>query len=337
MSDKNNEAWAIKRAIYDMMDRNLLEVPNKKTMMNFIKDNISNDDLFTLCSLLEIEDNKLSVDFLTECYFNNLKQNSDLPIFNEREILNQRDSVLTESDGESEKIPLTAKDIHLMIKKYGTLAVAGFLAKKYFSGNKAQRKEVLKIIASLDHSYDKTIKASFFKKIAPKSRTFRKTSKDIWKNPWTGTGKALKTAKITTKKAIKDTISQIPPRVKKRGKISLIVTGVVGAMTGAYFAYKYYMDTKNARSACQKFKGKQKDICILKYQIAASETALSVLQNSKSKCSQSNNPEKCIYGINQAIWKWQQRKVKYLAKLSKLSGKPTEEVSKKVPKKESPF
>jgi len=263
-----NTNWAIRHAIFDMVETNLLEVPNKKQMLNFIKDDISKEDLFELYNMMKNEDNQ-SCEFLKECYYNNLKQNSKLSIFNESIILKQRDNVLMEA--EEEKIPITIKDIGLLLKRYGPIGVGLHLANVWFTGTKEQRIQMKRVVAQAGKKYDQQINATFLRRILPQSKTFKK----VLTNPITG---PRDIAKDTLKKIGKEKTNLFSkhPGIKRSGKYVRIGISIAAALAGAYHAYKYYMDNKKVWEVCKRFKGKQNTICILKFKIAALATAIAI-------------------------------------------------------------
>jgi len=335
----NNKDWSIRHAIFDMIDTNLMEVPNKKQMMNFIKEDISEEDLFKLYDMMTHEDLLIqSSQFLKECYYNHLKENSDLPIFNVPDILNKRDIILTEA--EEEKLPrgLTAEDIGLLIKKYGVYSAGIYLATKYATLTKEQKEDLKRAVRAASKRYDEQISSTFFKHILPKSRIIRTA---VTKPLTHGPGLIMKHMWRKSKKDLPSEFKKfksLHPGIKILGKFAAAGLTITGAIAASYLSYKNYMENKKARQFCTKFKGKQNTICMLKFKIAASDEAIDKLQEAKSGCSQKSDPEKCTYSMNREIWKWQRRKQKYLLKLKQLTGEAAKEQREKpVGKKESPF
>lgn len=328
----NNKDWSIRHAIFDMIDTNLMEVPNKKQIMNFIKEDISKENLLKLYDMMTHEDLLIqSSQFLKECYYNHLKENSDLPIFNMSDILNQRDTILTEAD--EEKKPLTSKDIELLVKKYGILGAAAYLVRMRY----VKPSDYKKIVKKLTTDYKGIKKGTVAGHVLPSIKTAGEIKKDILKHPFGGSYRAAKQVKQHLQTKGKEFLTK-HPSVTKSGKYVLMTTGITGAIAASYFAYRHYLDNKKARQVCQNFSGKQRSICMIKFKISASDEAIDKLQEAKSGCSQKSDPEKCTYSINRELWKWQRRKQKYLIKLRQLTGEAAKEQREKPQeKKESPF
>ncbi|MCX6723179.1 MAG: hypothetical protein NT094_03920 [Candidatus Staskawiczbacteria bacterium] len=307
MNDNTN--WAIRHAIYDMIETNLLSVPNKKQILNFIKDDISNENLFKLYTMMENEVLEMRAGaFLKECYYNHLAQNNDLSIFNESNILEKRDQVLMEAEGKESpaKVGMTPDDIVLLAKRIGGPATALYLAKMYFIGTPSERKRLKNAVAKLSSIYDKTIKNLFLRNILNPSKNIKSLMKEKEKEGYlSGIGNVLRQTGQNVKTAAQTFNLKHSKGLGTLRKYTGITAGITAAVAGSYLAYKNYMENKKAREFCTKFKGKQNTICMLKFKIQASDAAIEKLQQAKSGCTQKSDPEKCIYGLNRELWKWQ--------------------------------
>mgnify|MGYP001431390638 CR=1 FL=1 len=95
------------------------------------------------------------------------------------------------------------------------------------------------------------------------------------------------------------------PRAKKTKPMNLkgvyVAALVAVVLIASYKIYKMYL-SKAARS-CSNFKGNEKQICMLSYQIKAHQKEITVLEQSLSKADTTNDPEKFRNVISQRIQK----------------------------------
>jgi hypothetical protein len=91
----------------------------------------------------------------------------------------------------------------------------------------------------------------------------------------------------------------IDPSVMSRGKkiVSGVGIGIGVAVLIATLTTVAYKTYKNVLSAgarvCKDKKGKEKDLCIIKYQIKAELEKIKIYKNNLKKCNNTNNLEKC--------------------------------------------
>jgi len=79
----------------------------------------------------------------------------------------------------------------------------------------------------------------------------------------------------------------------------------IALVVAAFYAYKRFFS--QAARACSGRSGIDKTVCMRKFKIAGCQAAIKMLEQGKSKCRGTKDPQKCIIKIDNKIARWQKR------------------------------
>lgn len=219
-----------------------------------------------------------------------------------------RNDILIEKKGTGEDIDQENLN-KALVKVAMTSSVpvtAAFIFKHHKDNPKALKKAMTHLKNTLPKQYNKIVKMKVIRQILPDQKRAKKIIDDAFQ-----TG---------AKKINKLDVTLAKMKTAKPGDSILIAIGAIGGVVAVATAlqYTYQRFMSKAAKSCKGQKGKAKTICMLHFKIASANEAIKTAQTMMKGCDKKPDPEKCKYSLNQKIWYWNKRKVKYQKKLADL-------------------